>query len=144
MKLLSLKCPECNANLNLNIEKSQKYFFCQYCGSKILIYDGATSHTYRKIDEARIKESETHEKIRLKELSFEEMRLKLKEKQRKSAENAQRLKTVLIAIFIIAILICLYIGYSNLGTSDFSYGFFGAGIFGLVILFKIMGWDNEN
>lgn len=67
VKLVSLKCPECGANIN--IESDRKECFCQYCGTKILIDDGNTTTTYR--DEARIKEAEVKEQIRLKELELE-------------------------------------------------------------------------
>ena len=82
INLVSLKCPECNAALA--IEEGRKHCFCQYCGTKILIDDGSTTHTYRKIDEARIKEAEVRERIRLKELSLEEQKQLSKEKKRRS------------------------------------------------------------
>ena len=82
INLVSLKCPECNAALA--IEEGRKHCFCQYCGTKILIDDGSSTHTYRKIDEARIKEAEVRERIRLKELSLEEQKHLTKEKKRKS------------------------------------------------------------
>lgn len=66
MKVISLKCPECNASLS--IEEGRTQCFCQYCGTKILLDDGSTTHTYRKIDEARLKEAE----VRLRELEIEQ------------------------------------------------------------------------
>lgn len=66
MKVISLKCPECNASLS--IEEGRTQCFCQYCGTKILLDDGSTTYTYRKIDEARLKEAE----VRLKELEMEQ------------------------------------------------------------------------
>lgn len=66
MKVISLKCPECNASLS--IEEGRTQCFCQYCGTKILLDDGSTTYTYRKIDEARLKEAE----VRLRELEIEQ------------------------------------------------------------------------
>lgn len=65
IKTISLKCPECNANIS--VDENLKQCFCQYCGTKIMIDDGSTSHTHRTVDEAEIKEN-----IRLKELELEE------------------------------------------------------------------------
>lgn len=70
MKIISLKCPECGADID--IEEGHKQCFCKYCGTKILIDDGrSTTHTYHKVDEARLKEAEVDELIRLKELEIE-------------------------------------------------------------------------
>lgn len=92
VKTISLKCPECGAELS--IEEDRKQCFCQYCGSKILIDDGSTTHTYRKVDEARIKEAEVRESLRLKELELEEKKLAAKAESRK-----QRIKwSIILAI----------------------------------------------
>ena len=53
VKIISLKCPECGADIS--IEEGHKQCFCQYCGAKIILDDGNTTHTYHKVDEARIK-----------------------------------------------------------------------------------------
>ena len=53
MKIQSLRCPDCGASLSIDGELKQ--CFCQYCGAKIILDDGSTTHTYRKVDEARIK-----------------------------------------------------------------------------------------
>ena len=55
-KIISLKCPECGATLD--VEEGKKFYFCNYCGSKILIDDGNTNNTNRIVDEARIREAE--------------------------------------------------------------------------------------
>lgn len=78
VKMVSVKCPECNASLS--IEEERKQCFCQYCGTKIIIDDGSTTHTYRKVDEARIKEAEVNESIRLRELMLEEKKYADKKK----------------------------------------------------------------
>lgn len=66
VKMIALKCPECGSKLQ--IEDGHKECFCQYCGHKILLDDGSveTTYTYRKVDEARIKELEL-EKIKYQE-----------------------------------------------------------------------------
>ena len=58
MKLISLKCPDCGANLEIDPERS--FCFCQYCGHKILVDDEIkrSEVTYTVRDEARILEAE--------------------------------------------------------------------------------------
>lgn len=98
VKIISLKCPECGADIS--IEEGHKQCFCQYCGAKILIDDGSTIHTYRKVDEARIKEAEVDKLIRLKELE-----IKQKEAERKGKIKILKIKAVLLLVFTGAIVI---------------------------------------
>ena len=93
MKLISLKCPECDANLS--IEEGRTQCFCQYCGTKILLDDGGKTYTYRKIDEARLKEAE----IRLKELEIEE--------EEKRA-NRKKSKVKIVATIILGVVTLLF------------------------------------
>ena len=78
MKLIKLKCEGCGASLEVNEELKKVH--CNYCGTEFIVDDGSTKHTYRKIDEARLKEAEVSEKIRLKELELEERKMLSKEK----------------------------------------------------------------
>ncbi len=68
--MISLKCPNCNAELSVN--EGRDVLYCEYCGHKILL---GTKHeftyTYHEIDEAKIKKHEVHEKIKLKKLDNE-------------------------------------------------------------------------
>ena len=136
MKLVSLKCPDCKANLNIEISKNRKHCFCEYCGSKIYIDDGATSHTYRKIDEARIKEAEVRENIKLKEIQLKEKEIKILEKQMKNQERRiraehrlKRLKVFLFALFVVLSIGCIIIGFTT-----FIPGFMWAGVIGAAII----------
>lgn len=92
MKMISLKCPECGANIS--IEERHKQCFCQYCGAKIILDDGNTTHTYHKVDEARIKEAEVDKLIRLKELEIEK-------EERQYRRNIVKYKV--IALFVLGI-----------------------------------------
>ena len=70
--------------------------FCAQCGAPIVIDDGTkrSEHVYHHIDEARIREAEASELIRLKEIELEIKR-----------ENAKSLfKKALLAIIIIALI----------------------------------------
>ncbi len=46
MKVKSLKCPECGANLE--IEEGRSFWFCQYCGRKIMPDDEKQEYTYNE------------------------------------------------------------------------------------------------
>ena len=46
MKLKTLKCPGCNANVE--IEKGREFLFCKYCGCKILFDDEKQEYTINK------------------------------------------------------------------------------------------------
>ena len=93
MKLISLRCPECGANLN--IKDGREECFCEYCGTKIKINDD-TVHTYKTVDEAKIREVEAEKEIRLKELE--------------QAEKLRNDKKQLAKILGIAGLICFILG----------------------------------
>ena len=110
IKMIAVQCPQCSANLN--IEDGRKSCFCTYCGTKIMIDDGSATYTYRKVDEARIKEAEIDEKIRLKELEIESSR--------------QRLRHTIIKIWVIFVVAVAAIGILLLILSDIThtYGFY--------------------
>lgn len=61
MKLITLKCPECGATLNL--DGSRKEYFCTYCGAKILLDEEIQRQDVRIenriIDEAAIEQEKT-------------------------------------------------------------------------------------
>ncbi len=63
-KLVNLKCTNCNADLEL--EPGREFYFCQYCGAK-LIMDNDNEHIYRHIDEAAVKRAETEHLVKEKE-----------------------------------------------------------------------------
>lgn len=116
MKLISLKCPECKADLN--IEEGRKMCYCQYCGTRILIDDNSSTRTYRKIDEARIKEAEVDKAIRLKELEIEQMKLQNEERTRNRTRKF--MMTMGISSFILAIF--LFISFVHYKRRFIPYG----------------------
>ena len=75
-KIISIKCPECGGVLE--VHEGSPFYFCSYCGTKVLVDDGNKTETCRKVDEARIKEAETAQTVRLREIELEERKLKLK------------------------------------------------------------------
>ena len=84
VQILSLKCPECNATLN--IEGDRTYAFCTYCGTKILL-NNENEKIYRHIDEAEIKQAETDRIIRLKQLEIAEKKRAEKKVEKKAQRN---------------------------------------------------------
>ncbi|MBR0406274.1 MAG: hypothetical protein IJI68_13895 [Eggerthellaceae bacterium] len=140
MRLVSLVCPRCNANLeSIRLEDGVNTLYCNYCGTKIALQD-ENQITYRQVDAARIKEAEVSEAIRMKELEMEEHR---REDQKK--RDALMAKT---AIFLAALgFLMMIAGYalgSVSGDSNSSFymlallGFFpfmGAAFIGLHFLF---------
>ena len=91
MKMLQLRCPNCNAMLDLKDDIGSQCF-CNYCGTKILLDEQQDSVVNAKV---RIKELE-HEKY-VVDKAYED-----KDKERK-AEN--RPLTVMIIIFVASFLI---------------------------------------
>ena len=64
MKLINLKCPECNAPLK--VDPNREFIYCEYCGAKILL--DKEEKVSRTIDEAEIRKAEAQEKIRIEEI----------------------------------------------------------------------------
>ena len=64
-KITTIHCPECGARTNMDYDR--KRCFCTYCGTELYFDDGSQTinynATYRKIDEARITESENQKEI---------------------------------------------------------------------------------
>lgn len=110
-KIISLKCPECGATLD--VEEGKKFYFCNYCGSKILIDDGNTNNTNRIVDEARIREAEIARELRLKEMELDN-------KKRRNTVIVTILKiivTIPLLLAIICMITVLSMMFSNNGMS---------------------------
>lgn len=75
MKLLSMTCPNCNGSLD-NIDPNRKYCYCQYCGTKILIDDEVNRRETHIYDEAKIKETESTERVKMREMDVKRERSK--------------------------------------------------------------------
>ena len=105
MKLISMLCPHCGAQLTIDMERRQA--FCQYCGNTLLVDDENTININNRIvDEARLKEAE----VRLKELEYA---------REMSTTFAKEEKTYkfLILIYIAA----LAVGYLVAGAGGAAY-----------------------
>ena len=99
MKLISMRCPHCGAELSIDMDRRQA--FCQYCGNMLLLDDENTININKRIvDEARLKEAE----IRLKELEYQHEREIRQETIRK---EQKRSFWISVAVFLIFLLITL-------------------------------------
>ena len=113
MKLVSLRCPNCHANVNTEIGE-RTTFFCPYCGSEVYVDDEVQrvevniNHTYRKIDEARIEESRARQQKSEAKKDVELRRLELKEKQ--AQRDHQEMKTILLFAFLLPVLCLMVMG----------------------------------
>lgn len=100
-KLYKLKCPECNAPLDIDLKKPVKY--CMYCGTPIFFDDGTK----------RIEINSRHERIVRDEAKIieEQNRLSIeKEKTKQKKEENADLKWAL-AVIVIGWLILLLMGW---------------------------------
>ena len=102
MKLIKLKCEECQATINIEKNDHQKILFCTYCGTKQMMVDDIKNininRTYKKEDTARITESEN--KLKIEELKFAEKE-KERKKERKNMNISLLFFLVIIGLFII-------------------------------------------
>lgn len=100
MKLISLTCPNCNANLD-NIDPKLKQCYCQYCGTKIMLDDGTIKHETHIYDEAKIMATKYNEMRKDRELDIQQ-----EEKKEDRALGKKMLKYG-VGIIVIAILLGL-------------------------------------
>jgi hypothetical protein len=101
MKLISLTCPNCNANLD-DIDPSRPFCYCQYCGTKIALDDGTIRKETHIYDEAKIKETESSERVKMREIDLE---------REHSKQMNEILKYVLIfaaVLFVVGIILAAF------------------------------------
>ena len=135
--IISLKCPECNASLE--IEKNRDIIYCTYCGCKLKIYNDnehfiRTEKIYRNIDDAQIYRAET-ERI---------MKIKYSEERKKLSSGAI-LGIILLGIGFITVICSLLL--SDLFGGDFTalVVLMGLAVFitGIAILIKTRIIDRD-
>lgn len=102
-KLYKLKCPECNAPLDIDLKKPVKY--CMYCGTPIFFDDGTK----------RIEINSRHERIIRDEAKIVEEQNRLavereKTKQKKEENSDMKWWAIVMIAFIILWIILLFLG----------------------------------
>lgn len=81
MKVISVKCPECGATLD--VDESRTQVFCSYCGSKVLLQN-ENEHIIRVVDEAGVKRAETDKMVKSMQIdAAKQKREELKEARQK-------------------------------------------------------------
>jgi len=111
IKLVTVKCPECGATLD--IEENRKYAYCSYCGTKILIHN-ENEHIYRHIDEAGIKQAETERIVKIKQIELAEKTRAANEK------NQAHYRRIAVTMWIVGTLFMIvgYLGGYASGDPD--------------------------
>ena len=94
MAMISAKCPNCGANIE--VDDVRDSFYCSYCGSQIQ-RDPTNTFTLRTVDVAKIKEIESNERIKEKEI--EQQRADLKDSSRRM------IRFVLLTIVLVILMI---------------------------------------
>lgn len=102
MKVEKVVCPACGSAIN-----DEGFQICPYCGQSLHVDDESQKITYKKVDEARLKEAETKEKIRMKELEMEEAARAHRRKKDDRAEKIKSFKTKAIVIGSIVVVLAL-------------------------------------
>ena len=127
MKVAASNCPKCQAPL---VEHSR---FCSHCGTPVVLDDESAKlkYTYQKVDDARIREADAMEKIRLKELEIEWLKLRDESRQKNAALWMKM--SVLIGFLLVLGLLLSAVIFSPEPDTKFS-GFLLA-----VILMIVMG-----
>lgn len=98
MKTILLKCPDCSQNLS--VDEGRDFCFCQYCGAKVMVRN-ENEKIIRRIDEAKLKQIEMEQQIRLKELE-------MLEKERDAAEKKKKIKIKIgISASVVGLIIML-------------------------------------
>ena len=117
MKVITLKCPNCDADLEVSVDRDDLY--CSYCGTHILLEDDTkkpetvTVHVIR--DEARLKELELEE-ARLSDefVSGEEAKNRLNKMAEAAFEKKEKKKRMWPLYFGIIGLLVLSAVYGSL------------------------------
>lgn len=117
--ILSLRCPNCSANLNIQPEK--QICFCPYCGTKIHFDDGNREITYRYVDEAQ-----------LQKLHLEQAKVKSQENYHSTSyKSSLYLKITLALVWIISLIFFSIISYFTTDSAGFS-------IFHIIIIIDVI------
>jgi DNA-directed RNA polymerase subunit RPC12/RpoP len=123
----SCNCTDCGANLSVD-DNYRDFAFCKYCGAKIMLDDFRSTH--RVVDQAKIKQAETAQMVKLKQLE-------MAEKDRANREKNLKLKlkiSLILATVGILMMVLGFFGGNASGDSD--SGFY---MLALVGMFPLMG-----
>lgn len=124
MKTILLKCPDCSQNLS--VDEGRDFCFCQYCGAKVMVRN-ENEKIIRRIDEAKLKQIEMEQQIRLKELE-------MLEKERDAAEKKKKIKIKIgISASVVGLIIMLIGLAANFTISMVGLLLLTMGSFGFIL-----------
>lgn len=108
VSLVSVKCPECGATLEVDRERKECY--CTYCGNKMIIDDGSRTVTHVYIDQTKEKELEV-----------------LQNKQQ-ADEKTNMIGAAVIGLAIVTVMITFVVLHDDFNiTFNYSCALIGAG-----------------
>ena len=99
MNLVTLKCPNCGADIE--IENGIDTFYCKYCGYKIILDGQSDAAINAKV---RLKEVESNERIKKEKMNF---------KREKDKEDTRAIFKLLIGCMVVLALIFLSVFITN-------------------------------
>ena len=102
MKLQSLKCPNCDAVLE--IEDGIDTFFCKYCGNKIVLTDMSDASYNAKVQMKAMEHQE-----RMQDKKYEQQRYKLDKKEQSKNKEAKR--KIIIGVGIALAFVLFYVWF---------------------------------
>lgn len=102
MELVQMKCPNCNADLE--VENSIDSFYCKYCGTKILV-EGQSKHVVNAKAKIRMMD-------KLGDMQKEYHRRK-EEEAKRSAEQAKKMVPWFIGFFVFMIGLLIFVGFMS-------------------------------
>lgn len=121
----SCNCTNCGASLTVD-DNNRDFAFCQYCGAKIMLDDYRSTH--RVVDEAKIKQAETDQMVKLKQLE-------MLEAARINKEKNLKLKIIISLILAIIGILMIIIGFmAGSVTGDEDSGFYMASVVGMLMI----------
>ena len=127
MKTISLNCPNCGGELEVDSDK--EFCFCLHCGNKILLDNGKRETVHRIIDEAKLKELENAQKSEESNRIYNENR----------AKSVFKTKMIMLAIWAAIVVVLLVLSIctaDDVGFSPYQLLLFPVFISGLVIIIK--------
>ena len=139
MKVNSLKCPGCGAEVQ--VEENKEFALCSYCGTKVMLKN-ENETVYRHIDDADLKRAETEEMLRLKEIELEEQKI---QENAKSKKMKLKIAAILFATSIfLYVMDALIIPSHSMISSYFKLCSLVAFIISIVVFFKAINTGKNN
>ena len=99
MELITLKCPNCNADIE--VENGVDTFYCKYCGYKIILDGQSDAAINAKV---RMKEMESNERIIKEQMHFESEATKEKNK------TGFKVLSILLGVMFFCVVMCAVLG----------------------------------